>query len=226
MDQSVVGAEKVSRRWMGCRLTAWPAARRGGSLRGFSLVELLCVLGLIALLAAGALALGRIHFRGVASDVATHHLCELLDEGRWLSLTRGVATRVIFTDTEEAAGERLWLVERGDRGDWTAVGGVRSLPVGVMIRRAGANGVEEIRAVPVSTFSGRARFSVNGLVQPPEGLWRYVEFRPSGTALPCLLVIGDSTASEWVDPSGVAAVRGLRVSAYGAVVVLPEKECF
>ncbi len=226
MKWCAADAESGSRRWMECRPLAWPARRRDGRVRGFSLIELLCVLGLIALLAASALAVGRIRVHGVALDAAAHHLCELLDEGRWLSLTRGAVTRVIFTATEEATGERLWLVERGDLGGWTAVGAMRSLPMGVIIRRADVNGAGGVGSAPVSTFSARARFVVNGLVGPPEGLWRYVEFRPSGTALPCLLVIGDSPTREWSDPPRVAVVRGLRVSAYGAVVVLPAKECF
>lgn len=226
MQRCAVDAEGTPCPWVEYRPRARTSGRRGCSRRGFSLVELLCVLGLIALLAAGAVGFGRIGVDVVAADVAAHHLSEVLDQGRWLSVARGVVTRVIFTDTEEAMGERVWLVERDDRGGWTAVGSVRSLPAGVFVRRADVQGAGEVGGAPDSTFPGRARFVVSGLVQPPEGLWRYVEFRPSGTALPCTLVMGDSTTSETMSPPRDAVVRGLRVSVYGAVVVLPGKECF
>ena len=218
------------------KCTASPRARRGPASRmgtrrgitdrGASLIELLSVLGLVTILAAGAVGLGRIRLESVASDAAAHHLCAVLDEGRWRSLARGVATRLIFTDTEEATGERMWLVERDDRGGWVAVGGVRGLPAGVVVRRAVGNGGGVDGATPVSTFSGRAGFLVEGVAPRTEGPWRYVEFRPSGTALPCLLVIGATTPPESAELSGANVVRGLRISAYGAVTVLPGKECF
>lgn len=214
MERCTVAVEYVS--WYRMRQvdSSRTAARRGITDRGFSLVELLCVLGLVALLAAGASGFGRFRVESVASDASAHHLCEVLDEGRWRSLARGVVTRVIFTDTEEATGERMWLVERDDLGGWMAVGGVRGLPTGVVVRRAVGNGAGAGGAAHVSTFSGRAGFSVKGLAPRADGPWRYVEFRPSGMALPCLIVIGAATSLESEKLPGATVLRGLRISAY------------
>ena len=211
--------------------TSEPSRRRLAPLSqrartGFSLLELMLVLGLVATVSASLAVLGRGGSGGRVADVGAALVGEALAEARGLALARGVTARLVFPAAAEEVVGAYWLAVANASGEWDAVGGVRSLPRDVSVRVAAGSSSGPSETGITSTFSGRARFAVEGA--PPTGArdWNYIEFRPAGTALPCLLVLDQGSPDEWGEGSRDLGVRGLRVSAYGTVTVLPGKECF
>ncbi len=198
----------------------------GQARPGFSLLELILVLALVATLSAGLAVLGRGGSGGVVADAGVALVGEALAEARGLAVSRGVTARLIFPAAAEGIAGAYWLATANASGGWDAVGGVRSLPRDVSVRIAGGSSSGPGATRTTSTFSGRARFAVQGVPLPAARDWNYIEFRPAGTALPCLLVLDQGSSDGSGEGSRDVGLRGLRVSAYGTVTVLPGKECF
>ena len=198
----------------------------GEARPGFSLLELILVLALVATLSAGLAVLGRGGAGGVVADVGVALVGEALAEARGLAVSRGVTARLIFPAAAEGIAGAYWLATANASGGWDAVGGVRSLPRDVSVRIADGSSSGPGAPRTTSTVSGRARFAVQGVPLPAARDWNYIEFRPAGTALPCLLVLDQGSPDGSGEGSRDISLRGLRVSAYGTVTVLPGKECF
>ncbi len=194
--------------------------------RGFSLLELILVLALVATLSSGIAVIGRGGSKGVLADVGVSVLSEVLAEARALALSRGVNVRLIFPAGSGHEFQTFWLTAANATGGWDAVGGVRSLPPEVFVRIVGGPSVGAGDSVVTSIFSGGARFAVQGVLSAEAADWNYIEFRPAGTAIPGLLVIDQVGPDGWAAGSRDEGLRGLRVSVYGTVTVLPGVECF
>lgn len=213
------------------------AAARGGTaarrrLRaGLSLLEVLLVLAVAGVLGGSLAAVAPTGARSAAFDAGAATLRDALVEARQVALARGSVVRLVFPVADEASHFGVyWLVVADDSGAWLPIGGVRSLPERVGVRRAGS-GMGAARADDrrTSQFSGRAAFAVAGVAAAGR-VWDYVEFRSGGTALPSLVVLAPPVGvagEEAGEAAAVAAgVRGLRVSIYGTVTLLPGDECF
>lgn len=200
--------------------------RERGTPSGVSLLEAVLVLAVMALLGAGLASVGRVGAQGAVADAGAAVLRDGLAEARARALSLGVVVRVIVADGPEGAGGVFWIAAATPAGGWAAIGGARSLPAGVVLRTADGSAGEGMLWGSASTFSGRATFTVEGVPRTGSLPWNYVEFRPAGTALPCLLVLDHAADAALPTGGHEAGRRGLRVSVYGAVTLLPGPECF
>lgn len=204
---------------------------RERSQAGFSLVEAVLGLAIAGLLAGGLAAVAPTGSRSAVFDAGATLLRDAFAEARQVALARGAIVRVVFPVADDASlAGAYWVVEADDSGAWKPMGGVRSLPEGVVLRRSRAAGAVRADDRRVSQFSGRATFAVAGVTGAAGRAWDYVELRPGGTALPCLVVLAPPTGTagdEVSDETALAAgVRGVRVSLYGTTMLLPGSECF
>lgn len=177
-----------------------PAEQRLRQCVGFSLVELLCVVSIVSILAgAGAIALN-----GKSASISTDSakIFSMISEARQLAITANVRTRfIIFTGSERNPLE--WHMRRygilreqrdtlsGMTSSFEQVGSPNSLGAGVYFQQTKAYG----KGVFESEDSGK-------LPGAPNADYAYIEFLPSGmttgasAANVFQIGLGDSSASS------------------------------
>ncbi len=203
--------------------------------RGFSLIELLVVMGLLVSLAAAyGFARRRSDNDGMALRSAQAEIASLLSAGRSLAVLQQSRVRVVVHAAQPPGGERekylrcLQLVVEQPAGSdkWVARDEPAFLPRGVMVvPPAVVEAVVEPGIVwpagpfaPVSALPGGSDLMLNGR-EIGEAYW--VEYTPDGRVEPAdgKLVVATAHASGSALPrfDNPAAVRGLRLYRSGAV---------
>lgn len=205
---------------------------------GFTLIELIVVIGIIALLV-GALGLALGNTGATSLATAQNTLATLVGTARAQAAVRQTEARVLVYATRPPSGdtEKYLRYARvvtaatpgvtGTGAIWTAVGTPVALPRGVYLVPTPITGLVASGIIwpanpsPTSTLIAVARYNItNEPATAAADTYLALEFSPNGTVLPAAAKLAVATATianglPQFDNAG--AVRGLLVRTSGAV---------
>lgn len=224
----------------GFRLFA-PCVR--GPASGFTLVELLVVIGLIALLA-GSLGLALSDTGTTSLTTAQNTLATLVGTVRAQAAVKQTEARLLVYATRPPTGDaekylrHLRVVipvtpgSTGPGASWTAIGSPVSLPRGTYVVPALTNGLIATGVIwptspaPISTLLPAARYTVVGdTATTATDTYFALEFSANGTVLPGsakLAVATAASANNLPVFNNAGTVRGLLIRSSGAVTRVNE----